>query len=397
MPHRASTLILALMLSATTAVAQTQDTFDAWLAGFRDRAAAAGIGTATLDAALPSITFLPDVIERDRNQFEFTRTVWDYLDRAVSDDRILMGQRALDEHRALFDQIEVRIGVDRHIVAAIWGLESSYGAVRGDVPTLSALATLAHDGRRGAFFEEQLLSALGFLDRGEVTTDLLQGSWAGAMGHTQFMPTSLDAHGVDLGGDGRRDIWSDDPADALASTAAYLAANGWVTGQPWGVEVILPSGFDHTLARDTNRQSPAFWQSLGIITADGGPLPDAGAGTILLPGGHRGAAFLIFRNFTVLETYNTADAYVIAVGHLADRLRGGPPLVGTWPRDERALSFDERVELQERLTAAGFDTRGIDSRVGPLTVAAIRGYQRARGLVPDGFPSVALLDTLRAE
>lgn len=397
MPHRASTLILALMLSATTAVAQTQDTFDAWLAGFRDRAAAAGIGTATLDAALPSITFLPDVIERDRNQFEFTRTVWDYLDRAVSDDRILMGQRALDEHRALFDQIEVRFGVDRHIVAAIWGLESSYGAVRGDVPTLSALATLAHDGRRGAFFEEQLLSALGFLDRGEVTTDLLQGSWAGAMGHTQFMPTSLDAHGVDLGGDGRRDIWSDDPADALASTAAYLAANGWVTGQPWGVEVILPSGFDHTLARDTNRQSPAFWQSLGIITADGGPLPDAGAGTILLPGGHRGAAFLIFRNFTVLETYNTADAYVIAVGHLADRLRGGPPLVGTWPRDERALSFDERVELQERLTAAGFDTRGIDSRVGPLTVAAIRGYQRARGLVPDGFPSVALLDTLRAE
>lgn len=397
MPHRASTLILALMLSATTAVAQTQDTFDAWLAGFRDRAAAAGIGTATLDAALPSITFLADVIERDRNQFEFTRTVWDYLDRAVSDDRILMGQRALDEHRALFDQIEVRFGVDRHIVAAIWGLESSYGAVRGDVPTLSALATLAHDGRRGAFFEEQLLSALGFLDRGEVTTDLLQGSWAGAMGHTQFMPTSLDAHGVDLGGDGRRDIWSDDPADALASTAAYLAANGWVTGQPWGVEVILPSGFDHTLARDTNRQSPAFWQSLGIITADGGPLPDAGAGTILLPGGHRGAAFLIFRNFTVLETYNTADAYVIAVGHLADRLRGGPTLVGTWPRDERALSFDERVELQERLTAAGFDTRGIDSRVGPLTVAAIRGYQRARGLVPDGFPSVALLDTLRAE
>ncbi len=402
MPRRAAplsalALILAMTSAAPRANSQTPDGFDTWLAGFRDRATAAGIGHATLDTALPSITFLPDVIERDRNQFEFTRTVWDYLDRAVSDDRILMGQRALADHRATFDQIETRFGVDRHIVAAIWGLESSYGAVRGDVPTLSALATLAHDGRRGAFFEEQLLSALGFLDRGEVTADLLQGSWAGAMGHTQFMPTSLDAHGVDLGGDGRRDIWSDDPSDALASTAAYLAANGWVTGQPWGVEVILPDDFDYTLARDTNRQSPAFWQSLGITTADGGPLPDAGAGTILLPGGYRGAAFLIFRNFTVLETYNTADAYVIAVGHLADRLRGGPPLVGTWPRDERALSFDERIELQERLTAAGFDTRGIDSRIGPLTVAAIRGYQRARGLVPDGFPSVALLDTLRAE
>jgi lytic murein transglycosylase len=395
MPPRAAALILALTLSASTAVAQTPDTFDTWLDGFRDRAIAAGIGTDTLDAALPSIAFLPDVIEKDRNQFEFTRTVWDYLDRAVSDDRIIFGQRALAEHAALFDQIESRFGVDRHIVAAIWGLESSYGAARGDIPTLSALATLAHDGRRGDFFESQLLSALGFLDRGEVSPDHLIGSWAGAMGHTQFMPTSLDAHGVDLQGDGRRDIWSDDPTDALASTAAYLAANGWITDQPWGVEVILPAGFDYTLARDTNRQSPAYWQSLGITTATGDPLPDAGAGTILLPGGHRGAAFLIFRNFTVLETYNTADAYVIAVGHLADRLQGGPPLTGTWPREERALTFDERIEMQERLTAAGFDTRGIDARVGPLTVAAIRGYQRANGLVPDGFPSVALLETLR--
>jgi membrane-bound lytic murein transglycosylase B len=390
---RWAVVLLALMAGGP---AMAQD-FGGWLDGFRARAVEAGVPVEAVEAGLAGVTFLPDVVERDRNQFEFTKTVWEYLDRAVSEDRILLGQRALAEHAALFDEIEARFGVDRHVVAAIWGLESSYGAVRGDVPTLSALATLAHEGRRGAFFEEQLIAALGFVARGEVDTGDLVGSWAGAMGHTQFMPTSLEAHGVDLRGDGRRDIWSDDPADALASAAAYLAANGWVTGQPWGVEVLLPEGFDYTLARDTNRQSPAYWAGLGVTAADGGALPDHGAAVILLPGGHRGAAFILFRNFTVLETYNTADAYVIAVGHLADRMRGGPALVGTWPRDERALTYDERIELQERLTAAGFDTRGVDARVGPLTVAAIRGYQRAEGLVPDGFPSVALLQSLRAE
>lgn len=387
----------AALLSALPARGEAPADFAPWLAAFRDRALAAGIGAGTLDAALPAIVWLPEVVERDRNQFEFTRTIWDYLDRAVSEERIASGRRALARHAALLDEIEARFGMDRHIVVAIWGLESSYGAVRGDVPTLSALATLAHEGRRGAYFEGELLAALGFLDRGEVAPDALKGSWAGAMGHTQFMPGSLAAHGVDLRGDGRRDIWSDDPADALASTAAYLSANGWASGQPWGLEVRLPADFDYTLARDTNRQSPAYWAGLGVTAADGAALHAHGAATILLPGGHRGAAFMIFRNFNVLETYNTADAYVIAVGHLADRLRGGPALAGSWPREERALGFDERIELQERLTAAGFDTRGIDARVGPLTIAAIRGYQRARGLVPDGFPSVALLDGLRAE
>jgi membrane-bound lytic murein transglycosylase B len=393
-------LFLALFVPMSLAMplrAETPGDFAPWLADFRDRALAAGISEPTLDAALPEVNWLPDVITRDRNQFEFTRTIWDYLDRAVSDDRIAFGRRALTEHGDVLQEIEARYGVDRHVVAAIWGLESSYGAVRGDVPVLSALATLAHDGRRGAFFEEQLIAALGFLDRGEVALSDLRGSWAGAMGHTQFMPTSLEAHGQDLRGDGRRDVWSDDPADALASAAAYLAANGWVTGQPWGVEVILPEGFDYTLARDTNRQSPAYWASLGVTGVDGAPVPDHGTAVILLPGGHRGAALMIFRNFNVIETYNTADAYVVAVGHLADRLQGAPPFMGDWPRDERALTFDERIELQERLTAAGFDTRGIDARVGPLTVAAIRGYQRARGMVPDGFPSVELLERLREE
>lgn len=395
---RLATLCLCLCLALVAPLrAETPGDFAPWLSAFRERALAAGIGAGTLDTALATVTWLPDVVARDRNQFEFTRTVWDYLDRAVSEDRIAAGRRALADHAALLEEIEARHGVDRHILVAIWGLESSYGAVRGDVPVLSALATLAHDGRRGAFFEAELIAALGFLDRGEARLEDLRGSWAGAMGHTQFMPSSLAVHGQDLRGDGRRDVWGEDPADAIASAAAYLAANGWVAGQPWGVEVILPAGFDHLLARDTNRQSPAYWASLGVTGVDGAPVPDHGAAVILLPGGHRGAAFMIFRNFNVLETYNTADAYVIAVGHLADRLRGGPALTGTWPRDERALGFDERIELQERLTAAGFDTRGIDARVGPLTIAAIRGYQRARGLVPDGFPSISLLERLRTE
>jgi membrane-bound lytic murein transglycosylase B len=393
---RLSVMFVALTLSAPLRAEPPED-FAPWLATFRDRAAQAGIGEVTLETALASVVWLPEVIERDRDQFEFTRTVWDYLDRAVSEDRIVLGRRALAEHGPLLDEIEARYGVDRHVLVAIWGLESSYGAVRGDVPVLSALATLAHDGRRGDFFEAQLVAALGFLDRGEARLDDLRGSWAGAMGHMQFMPTSLEAHGQDLRGDGQRDVWGSDPADALASAAAYLAANGWVARQPWGVEVLLPAGFDHTLARDTNRQSPGYWALLGVTGTDGGPVPDHGTAVILLPGGHRGAAFMIFRNFNVIETYNTADAYVIAVGHLADRLRGGSPLFGTWPREERALTLDERTELQERLTAAGFDTRGIDARIGPLTIAAIRGYQRVRGLVPDGFPSASLLDALRAE
>ena len=392
-----SVLVLVLMLAPLPLGAEVPSGFAQWLAGFRDRALAAGIAEATLDAALPEIARLPDVIERDRNQFEFTRMIWDYLDRAVSEDRVALGRRALAEQATVLEEIETRFGVDRHVLVAIWGLESSYGEVRGDVPVLSALATLAHEGRRGDFFEAQLIAALGFLDRGEASLPDLRGSWAGAMGHTQFMPVSLARHGVDLRGDGRRDVWGEDPADALASAAAYLAANGWVSGQPWGVEVILPPDFDYTLARDTNRQSPVYWASIGIRGVDGTPVPDHGTAVILLPGGYRGAAFMIFRNFNVIETYNTADAYVVAVGHLADRLRGGPPLRGTWPREERALSLTERIELQERLTAVGFDTRGIDARIGPLTVAAVRGYQRAKGLVPDGFPSVSLLEMLRSE
>jgi membrane-bound lytic murein transglycosylase B len=209
------------------------------------------------------------------------------------------------------------------------------------------------------------------------------------------MPTSYLAYAVDFTGDGRRDIWSDDPTDALASTAAYLARHGWTTGQPWAVEVTLPRGFDYRLAGKQTKKSPRGWQALGVKSATGAPIPNAGAASILLPAGARGPALMIFGNFGVIARYNNADSYVIAVGHLADRLRGGGPFVAAWPRGDRALSADERRELQERLTRRGFDTKGIDGKIGPATTEAIRAFQTAQGLTPDGFATMDLLNRLR--
>lgn len=371
--------------------------FPLWLAAFRDRARAAGITDATLDAALPGLSFLPDVVVKDRNQAEFTRTIWDYLDRAVSEERVTLGRKALADHRGLLGRIAARYGVDAEVVVAIWGLETSYGAWRGDTPTLSALASLAYDGRRSAFFEGQLLAALQILQAGEVTADRMRGSWAGAMGHTQFMPTSFESLAVDFTGDGRRDIWGDDPADALASTAAYLARNGWVAGQPWGMEVRLPEGFDHALSGEQVTKSMADWQAIGVRRGDGADLAGQGAASVLLPAGAAGAAFLRLANFAAIESYNPADAYVIAVGHLADRIAGGGPIVAGWPRQDRALTGDERRQLQARLTAAGFDTGGVDGKIGPRTMAAVRAFQTSRGLVPDGYASPALLALLPSD
>ncbi|PRY92851.1 membrane-bound lytic murein transglycosylase B [Hasllibacter halocynthiae] len=372
-----------------------QPALDAWIAAFRPRALAAGIEPATFDAALSDVPFDPRIITRDRNQTEFTKTIWDYLDTAVSDARIANGRAAMERHAGALAAAEAEHGVDRHVVAAIWGLESAYGGFRGTDSTIASLAILAADPRRSAFFEDQLLAALRILQAGEVAPGGMRGSWAGAMGHTQFMPTSFLRYAVDADGDGRRDVWGDDPADALASTARYLAAHGWTTGQPWGVEVTLPEGFDFTEARRDNPRAPAEWQAMGVRAADGAPIPDHGPATILLPAGHQGAAFMIWPNFAALEAYNTADAYVIGVGHLADRLRGGPAFAGGWPRADRALTGDERRELQRRLTERGFDPGGVDGRIGPLTVGAVRDWQLAEGRVPDGYASPAVLDALR--
>ena len=369
----------------------TQDTLNEWLAAFRPRALAEGISADTLEGALTGLSLRQDVLEKERNQAEFTRTIWDYLDRAVSAERIAAGQAALQRHKVVLDKIEARYSVDRQVVVAIWGLESNFGAVRGDIPTVAALATLAATNRRGAYFESELLAALRILQAGDVTVAGLKGSWAGAMGHTQFMPSNHLTLAVDFDGDGLRNIWGDDPSDALASTAAYLARWGWQKGQPWGVEIVLPQGFDHGLTSQGVQKSVADWQALGVTKAGGGALPDLSKSWLLLPAGARGAAFLICPNFHVIEHYNRAHAYVLAVGHLADRLIGGAAIQTPWPRDLRALTRDEVVDLQQRLTHSGFDTGGADGRIGPRTQSAICAYQTAMGLVADGFASSELL------
>lgn len=367
-----------------------------WVQGFRARALSQGITAPTFDAAMQGLRYDADIIRRDRNQAEFTKTIWDYLDTAVSDLRIENGRKALAQWDQTLTRIEAQYGVEKQVIVAIWGLESAYGTFRGSEPVINGLATLAYDARRAEFFEAELIHALRILQNGDTTPDRMQGSWAGAMGHTQFMPSSFQTHAVDFDGDGKRNIWEDDPRDALASTAAYLNHFGWTRGQPWGVEVRLPDTFDYTGADRENMKLPSGWAALGVTPVAGAFDDSHGPASILLPGGSEGAAFMVFSNFAVIEKYNTADAYVIGVGHLGDRIRGGGPIEQPWPRRLRALTREERVELQERLTAAGFDTVKIDAKMGPLTINAVRRFQKAKGLTPDGFPSLAVLERLRA-
>mgnify|MGYP005843809995 CR=1 FL=1 len=369
--------------------------FRRWLRGFRARARAQGISGQTLDRAFAGVRYDTGVIAKDRNQSEFTRQIWDYLDSAASPVRVSNGKAALRRHAQTLRAIERRYGVDKEIIVAIWGLESAYGERRGQRDVIGSLATLAHDGRRGAFFEKQLIAALKILQSGDVAPRSMKGSWAGAMGHTQFIPTSYLAYAVDFTGDGKRDIWSDNPADALASTAAYLKRFGWTKGQPWGVEVRLPRGFDHRLARRSVRRMPSQWAAIGVRGVDGRPVPDHGRAAILEPAGAQGAAFMIFDNFAVIERYNKADAYVIGVGHLADRIAGGPPVQAKWPRGYAPLSFAEKKEMQRKLRRRGFALEKIDGIIGPNTVAAIRAFQESVGATPDGYPSQDLLALLR--
>lgn len=366
-----------------------------WIEDFRSRATAHGISRATFDSAFAGVRYDPGVIDKDRNQSEFVKPIWAYLDSAVSDKRVANGRAALADNATLLAQIEARFGVDKEVVVAVWGLESSYGSHRGDLPLIQSLATLAYDGRRAGFFESQLVAALKILQAGNVEPAAMTGSWAGAMGHTQFIPTSYLAFAVDFTGDGRRDIWSDNPADALASTAAYLARSGWRRGQPWGVEVHLPKGFNYSQTGARAAKSAGEWAALGVRDMAGAAVANHGAAAILLPAGAHGAAFMIFPNFHVIEKYNAADAYVIAVGHLSDRLRGGAPILAKWPRDDRALTFAERQDLQTRLTAAGFGAGGSDGRIGPNTIAALKAFQRSIGEIPDGYPSLEILQRLR--
>ncbi len=377
-------------------IAQSQSGFDRWIRDFRATALTKGVSARTYDRAFRGAKLNHEVIKRDRSQSEFTKQLWEYLDSAVSDKRVANGQAKMGDLPRQIAEIERRYGVDARAFVAIWGLESAYGEFMGDINIIEALATLAYDGRRAKFAKQQLIEALRIIQSGDITASRMSGSWAGAMGHTQFIPTSYQAYAQDFDGDGRRNVWdTQDPRDALASTANYLKKHGWVQGQPWGIEVRLPAGFNYGSADLRTKKPVSTWASLGVRRANGKALPNYGDAAILLPAGASGPALAVFKNFYVIKRYNNANAYAIAVGHLGDRIFGGKSFKADWPRGDRGLVRAERVELQNKLTAKGFSTQGVDGIIGPNTISAVRRYQSSIGVIPDGYPSLRLLQRLK--
>jgi membrane-bound lytic murein transglycosylase B len=328
-------------------------------------------------------------------QPEFTKSIWDYLDILVNDNRLAKGKEVLAKYKAQFDASERVYGVDRFVIAAIWGIESNYSTQIGDRSVLQSTATLACVGRRQPYFKEEFLSALEILNRGDLKPEQLRGSWAGAFGPTQFMPTAFKRYAVDANGDGRRDV-VDDPADLIASTANNLKKDGWQAGQTWGYEVTVPQDFNYMLADRAKMMTMAQWEHLGVKRANNQPFPHPNdKGYLLAPAGAEGPGFLMLQNFRVIMKYNPAEAYALAIGHFADRLRGGQPFVQPWPRQERELSRAERLELQQLLAQRGFYRGTPDGQFGGETRQALRNFQASIGAPADGFASAQMLDKLR--
>ncbi|MDB5645559.1 lytic murein transglycosylase [Methylobacterium sp.] len=377
---------------ANAASPEAKASFAAFIEALRPDAEARGVSGHTFAAAFAGISGPDsDILGRTRKQGEFGRPVWDYLVGAVSAGRIARGQAQAARLSATLSSIEARYGVPRWIVLAFWGVESDFGASGGSVPTIRALATLAEARFRGTLFRDELLAALTILERGDITPERMKGSWAGAMGQVQFLPSSFLAHAVDFDGDGHRDIWGSN-ADALASIAAYLRNLGWNPALPWGYEVILPAGFD--LARYRG-ELPEFAER-GVRRSDGKALPDAGTASLFLPGGSGGPVFLITDNFDVIRAYNTSDSYALAVGHLADRLAGAPALAAPWPTQAARLDKAGVQALQAGLSVRGLYAGEADGRAGPKLREAVRSYQIAQGIPADGYATPALLQRLKS-
>jgi membrane-bound lytic murein transglycosylase B len=392
--HFASLLVLAPLLALP---ARADAKFEAFIQNkLWPRAKAAGIPRKLFDAAFQGITEPdPAVLKLAANQPEFTSTTSDYLAKAVTPIRIETGQTKKAEEAKLLSAIEAKYGVDRHILLGIWGMESNFGKDKGSMSVIRSLATLAYSGRRKDYGNEQLIAALKILQKGIVTPDNFTGSWAAAMGHTQFIPTSYLSYAVDWTGDGKRDIWNS-RQDALASTANYLAKAGWRSDRPWGWEVTLPKKFNMALIGRQNWRTVAEWQKLGVERTDGEKFGAAKAEAfVMVPQGVNGPRFLVTKNFLAIMDYNISHSYALAVGHLADRIRGMGPFQAAWPDVDFDLTFEQRVELQKRLNAMGFQTGGSDGRFGARTYEAIIAYQKREGLPLNGRPSLKLLQHMQ--
>jgi membrane-bound lytic murein transglycosylase B len=382
-------------LMTASAIREAAANFDNCVAGMWPDAARRNITRENFDRFTAGLT--PDlrIMDLMDAQPEFTKSVWDYLDILVSDTRLAKGKEILAKYKPQFDAMEKAYGVDRNIIAAFWGIESNYSTQIGDRSVLQSTATLACVGRRQAYFKDEFLATLEILNHGDLRPEQLHGSWAGAFGATQFMPTVYKRFAVDADGDGRRDV-VDDPADIISSTANNLKKDGWQTGQPWGYEVSVPKGFNYMLADRSKSMTFAQWQQQGVVRANNQPFPHpTDKAYLLAPAGASGPGFLMMQNFRVIMKYNPAEAYALAVGHFADRLRGGQPFIEPWPRQERELSRTERLELQQLLAQRGFYKGTPDGQFGGETRQALRNFQASIGAPADGFATAGTLEQLR--
>ena len=387
---RALILALPFVLAAPAAFAN----FDSCVAGLRSAAAAKGVSGATFDRAMAGVTPDMKIIEAMNNQPEFKTPIWDYLGTLVDDEKVAEGRAMLRQHASTLAAAESRFGVDRHTIVAVWGVESDFGKAKGRWPLVQALATGACLApRRNAFFRGELISTLQIIQRGDVRADRLVGSWAGAFGHTQFIPSTYLRLGVDGDGDGRRDLVDSIP-DALHSTANFMDKAGWVTGAAWGYEVKVPRSYSGATGRNPKRPV-SHWAGQGIVKFDGSALNGTGNAGLLMPAGRNGPAFLVFKNYDAAFSYNGADSYALAISLLSDRLRGRPGVQGQWPTDDLPLSREQRRELQRLLIARGYNVGEPDGAVGSLTRAAIKDVEGKIGMEPTGRPGEKVLRALK--
>lgn len=366
--------------------------FDIFLQRLWPQAQARGISRATFDLAFRNVTPDASIVALTKKQAEFSAPIWNYLENAVGGSRVQRGREAAAENASVLSQVEARYGVPKEVVLGVWGMETNYGSFKGNKDVIRSLATLASIRYRGDFFRDELLTALELIEKGYVERSELKGSWAGAMGHTQFMPSSYMKYAVDWTGNGHADIWTSS-SDAIASTANYLKGYGWVPGLPWGMEVTLPDGFDHRL----DKASFSAFASAGIRRADGGRLPSSGEGRLFYPAGHTGPVMLLTVNFDVIKKYNSSDAYAMAVGHLGDRIAGRSAIQASWPIKAPRLDMAATRDLQNRLKAIGLYNHDADGRIGTGTREAVRRYQISSGEIADGYPTPALLAKLRGK